>query len=302
MDFIAIIKAGVMLGIMGIIFGVLLAFASKKFAVEVDPRIPQVRDALPGANCGACGYPGCDGFATAVVEGRAPVNGCPVGGQNTLTMVSKIMGAGEVSAKKMVARVICSGDNEKCKNKFEYHGLKNCLAASALSDGPKACGYGCMGLGSCVDVCMFDAIHINEFGVAVVDKEKCTACNKCIEICPKKVISLIPYSQLTVVNCNNKEIGGQVKKNCSVACIACRLCEKNCPKDAIHVVDNIAVIDAEKCINCGICVMKCPTKAIHTSKKLPKPKPKPKPTEKSPEKSVVESTEKQSINELENAH
>lgn len=253
------IAAGV-LGIMGVVFGILLAYASKKFAVEVDPRIPEVREVLPGANCGACGFPGCDGFASAVVAGNAKVNGCPVGGAPVGALVAKIMGLAAENSVKKVAKVLC---NAKCFEKSQYAGYSSCTAASMLSGGsPKSCSYGCIGLGTCVQVCQFDALHINENGVAEVDKEKCTSCNKCVEACPKGIIKLVPYEQITIVNCSNTEIGGHVKKNCDNACIACRMCERNCPSDAIHVINNVAVVDFEKCTNCGICVAKCPTKAI----------------------------------------
>ncbi|MDN5352539.1 MAG: H+/Na+-translocating ferredoxin:NAD+ oxidoreductase subunit [Clostridiales bacterium] len=257
-----VILASVSLGVMGLIFGIILAFASKKFAVEVDPRVSEVREVVPGANCGACGYPGCDGFSNAVVKGIAPVNGCPVGGAAVAAKVAKIMGLEAESSVKRVAKVKCDGHAENCSNRYDYQGIDSCLAANMLNGGPKSCSFGCMGLGSCVAVCPFDAIHINDKGLAEVDPEKCTACGKCIETCPKDVISLVPYEQLTIVTCNNKDKGPQVKKNCKVACIACGMCERNCPHDAIHVVNNLAEIDYSKCVNCMICVEKCPTGAI----------------------------------------
>lgn len=262
MDFNTIMIAAGILGIMGLLFGVGLAFASKKFAVEIDPRVVAVREAVPGANCGACGYPGCDGFAQAVVKGVAPVNGCPVGGADTALAVAQIMGLDAGESVKKVARVKCDGHDENCGNRYDYDGIDSCLAANMLNGGPKKCLYGCMGLGSCVQICPFDAIHINDKGLAEVDPEKCTACNKCIVICPKNVISLVPYEQLTIVSCNNYDKGPMVKKNCNVACIACGICERNCPHDAIHVINNLAEIDYDKCTNCMICVEKCPTKAI----------------------------------------
>jgi len=262
MDYNTIILAGASLGVMGLVFGALLAFASKKFAVEIDPRVVAVREAVPGANCGACGYPGCDAFSNAVVSGAAPVNGCPVGGAPVAQAVAQIMGLDAGETVKQIARVKCEGHDENCGNRFDYDGFDSCVAANMLNGGPKKCLYGCMGLGSCVQVCPFDAIHINDKGLALVDPEKCTACMKCIEICPKFVISLVPYEQLTVVQCNNKDKGPMVKKNCNVACIACGICEKNCPYDAIHVINNLAEIDYDKCTNCMICVEKCPTKAI----------------------------------------
>lgn len=262
MDFNSIILSGASLGAMGLVFGAGLAFASQKFAVEVDPRSLAIRDVLPGANCGGCGFPGCDGFANAIIRGDAPINGCPVGGADCTAGIATIMGLDAGEEAKMVARVLCEGNNEKCGEKFVYDGIKDCKAANMLAGGSKSCSFGCMGLGTCERVCPFDAIHVDDKGIAVVDKEKCTACGICIEACPKDVIAYVPYDQLTVVDCNNKERGGHVKKNCSVACIACGICEKNCPFDAIHVENMLASIDYDKCTNCMICVEKCPTKAI----------------------------------------
>lgn len=262
MEFDVIIKAALTLSGMGIVFGAGLAYASQKFAVEIDERVMAVREAVPGANCGACGYPGCDGFANAVVAGKAPVNGCPVGGAETVTKIAEIMGLAANASVKRVARVKCEGHSDHCKNRFDYDGFDSCVAANMLNGGPKQCLSGCMGFGTCVQVCPFDAIFINDKGIAEVDKEKCTACNKCVEACPKMIIDLVPYEQLTIVACSNRERGPQVKKNCSVACIACGICQKNCPHDAIHVVNNLAEIDYDKCTNCMICVEKCPTKAI----------------------------------------
>ncbi len=212
------------------------------------------------------------------------------------------MGIDAGSSVKQVAKVLCNGTSENCQNTFNYDGITDCRAAMVTLNGPKSCSFGCMGLGTCERVCPFDAIHVNkETGVAEVDPEKCTACGKCIEACPKDVITYVPYSQLTVVNCNNKERGGHVKKNCGVACIACGMCQRACPFDAIHVTNNVAIIDYTKCTNCMICVEKCPTKAIQGNlelradveipeDKLPKkpaPKPAPKPTPKPAEKPEV---------------
>lgn len=262
MDLNNILLATVSLGGMGLLFGAGLAFASQKFAVEVDPRAVEVRDALPGANCGACGYPGCDGFANAVVAGVAPVNGCPVGGKETAEAVGIIMGVTAEVGDKKVARILCKG-GENCLNRFEYDGIMDCKAENIINGGgAKACTYGCLGDGTCVEACPFDAMFMNEDGVAEVDIDKCTACGVCIEVCPKNIIELVPYKQQVVVDCMNTERGGHVKKNCSNACIACTLCVKVCPHDAIHVENNIAKIDYDKCTNCGLCVAKCPTKAI----------------------------------------
>lgn len=257
-----IITSGATLGVMGLAFGAALAFASQKFAVEVDPKTLLIREALPGANCGGCGFPGCDQFANAVASGNAPVNGCPVGGADCASALAEIMGVNAEVGVKKVAHVICKGGDDKCRTTFKYEGITDCRAAAMVAGGGKSCTFGCLGYGTCERVCPFDAIHVTNDGLAIVDPEKCTACGKCIEACPKTVITYVPYGQQVIVNCNNKEKGPQVKKNCDVSCIACGICEKNCPFDAIHVVNNLASIDYDKCTSCMICVEKCPTKCI----------------------------------------
>lgn len=247
---------------LGLLFGAGLAFASQKFAVDVDPRVTQVNDALPAANCGGCGYPGCMAFANAVVLGQAPVNGCPVGGSECADAVAAIMGVDPGASEPQVAKVMCTGELGVCKEEFTYHGIDSCLAADMISGGSKACQFGCIGFGSCADICPFDAIVIKDNHLAHIDPDKCVACGKCIDICPKHVISMVPKDQLVTVVCSNLEKGGFVKKNCSEACIACGICERACPFDAIEVKDNLARIDYNKCTNCMICAEKCPTKAI----------------------------------------
>jgi electron transport complex protein RnfB len=257
------------LGGLGLAFGSLLAYASKKFAVEVDERVPKVTEALPGANCGGCGYAGCGAFAVAVVEGRAPVDGCPVGGAACASAVAEIMGVTVEQSERKVARVLCHGTKDKAREKYEYYGIEDCVAASKLGGGGKSCAYGCTGLGTCVKVCQFDAIKI-ENGVAVVDAEKCTACGKCVSACPKNIIELVPESQATWVMCKSKDKGKDVKEHCDVGCIGCKICEKTCKFDAVHVIDNIAIIDYDKCVNCSQCVMKCPKKIIHGKPEIKK--------------------------------
>ncbi|MDO5713738.1 MAG: RnfABCDGE type electron transport complex subunit B [Tissierellia bacterium] len=256
-----LLKAAIVLGVLGVVFGVALSIASRVFAVEMDPKVVKVLDALPGANCGACGFPGCEGLANAIAAGEAPVNACAIGGQEVADSVASIMGVNAGNIDRQVAVVHCQGTCDKAKDKYDFNGLIDCRLISDYVGGSKRCGSGCLGGGTCVAVCEFDAIHIID-GVAHVDKEKCVACMKCINICPKKIISLTPYKQKTEVKCSTHDIGKVVRQNCSIGCIACGLCEKNCPKDAIHVIDNLAEIDYDKCINCGICASKCPTGAI----------------------------------------
>ncbi|WHH61039.1 RnfABCDGE type electron transport complex subunit B [Petroclostridium sp. X23] len=257
------------LGGMGLAFGSLLAYASQKFAVEVDERVPLVIEALPGANCGGCGYAGCGAFAAAVVEGKAPVNGCPVGGASCAANVAEIMGVTAGEEERKIARVLCQGTKDNAREKYEYYGVDDCVAASKLGGGSKGCAYGCTGLGTCVKVCPFDAIKIQN-GIAVIDEKKCTACGKCVSACPKNIIELVPESAATWVVCKSRDRGPEVKTHCDVGCIACKICEKACRFDAIKVENNIAVIDYSKCVNCSQCVVKCPKKIIHGNRDMKK--------------------------------
>ena len=260
MDMTNIVSAVLVLFIMGVVFALLLGIAAKVFAVEVDERIPQVRDCLPGANCGGCGFPGCDGLAAAIVEGKAPVNGCPVGGAAAEAKIAEVMGVEADGAEPMVAHVHCNGGCNAI-DKTKYDGLQDCSAAMRVAGGPKECAYGCMGLGSCVKECAFDALHIVD-GKALVDPEKCVACGKCVAACPKKLIDLVPKSKKVHVNCKNQDKGAQAMKVCSNSCIGCMKCEKTCKFDAIHVINNVAVIDYDKCKNCKMCSKACPKNAI----------------------------------------
>ena len=263
-----IIFSIILLAVLGILIGLLLGVAGKAFAVEVDERVTKVRECLPGNNCGGCGFPGCDGLADAIVAGNAPVNGCPVGGAPVAAEIGKIMGVDAGASVKKVAFVKCSGTCDKAKNKYEYVGISDCRAAAAIpGGGAKACASGCTGLGSCVDVCQFDAIHIGDGGIAVVDRESCVACGKCVETCPKHLIELIPYSSeqfktFYMVKCASTDKGPAVMKVCEAGCIGCGICEKSCNFDAVHVENNIAHIDPEKCRGCGLCSMKCPKHVI----------------------------------------
>ena len=259
---IGIISAVLVVGLTGLFIGLFLEIAGIKFRVEVDEKEQAVLEALPGNNCGGCGYAGCSGLAAAIAKGEAAVNSCPVGGENVAKVIGEIMGVEAETGVKKVAFVHCQGDCDKTHLDYEYFGAKDCRMMSFVPNGgAKSCNYGCLGYGSCVKVCPFNAIHI-ENGIAVVDKEACKACGKCIEVCPKNLISLIPYEAKHSVVCSSQDKGPVTIKSCDVGCIACGLCVKVCEAGAIQVENFHAVIDHEKCTGCGECVKKCPKKAI----------------------------------------
>ncbi|WP_288221801.1 RnfABCDGE type electron transport complex subunit B [uncultured Clostridium sp.] len=257
-----IIIATSVLGGTALIIGILLGIAGEKLQVEVDEKELQVRELLPGNNCGGCGYPGCDGLASAIAEGKAEVNSCPVGGLNVANKISEVMGVTLEEKEKQVAFVRCGGTCDKTKKKYNYYGIEDCRkAVIAPGGGDKACSYGCLGYGSCVKECLFDAIHIVD-GIAVVDKEKCVACGKCVNTCPNSLIELIPYSADYRVQCMSNDKGKDVKTVCDAGCIGCTLCTRVCESKAITVENNLAKIDYSKCTNCGKCAEKCPVKII----------------------------------------
>lgn len=260
--------ATIILGGMGGFFGLSLAYASKKFHVERNPKELAVLDILPGANCGACGYPGCSGYAKAVSNGE-DITKCSVGGDKVKDKISIIMGVEAKKTDRIVAKVRCKGGCFALDD-FNYQGVKSCAFETLVSNGSKKCKFGCLGGGDCVRACPFNAIVINEYNVANVLKDKCVACGKCIEACPKNLITLVKAKQKTIVECMNKERGGFVKKNCENACIACKMCERTCKFDSIKVIDNLAIIDYEKCVDCTACARKCPTGAISLIEKVKK--------------------------------
>ena len=262
MNVTAIIFAAVVVGGVGILIGFFLGVSGEKFKVEVDEREVAVTEALPGNNCGGCGYAGCSGLAAAIVKGEAPVNQCPVGGAPVAAKIGEIMGVKAEEGERKAAFVKCAGTCEKASLDYDYTGIQDCTMASMMQNGgAKGCNSGCLGFGSCVAACPFDAIHVVD-GIAVVDKEACKACGKCIAACPKHLIELIPYEQKTFVRCNSNAKGKVQLTICQTGCIGCRLCEKNCEAGAITVTNFLAHIDADKCTECGVCVEKCPRKII----------------------------------------
>ncbi|MDD5246506.1 MAG: RnfABCDGE type electron transport complex subunit B [Candidatus Omnitrophica bacterium] len=252
---------------LGLIFGIGLAFASKKFCVVTDPRLEKVYNKLPGANCGACGSPGCMGFAEGLIHGSCSVNGCTVVKDNVRQEIAGILGVKAEKTVKTAAVLHCHGGKSRAKDKYVYQGVRDCIAANLLQQGPKACVYGCIGYGTCARICPFGAIKMGEDNLPVVDENKCTACGKCVAICPKQLFSLVEVTKSYAVRCRSLDLGKKVSDVCSVGCIACRRCEKACPVKAIKIIDNLSVIDYNICENHGECFKVCPTSSIARKEK-----------------------------------
>ncbi len=262
MNIVGIIIATAIIGITGLAIGLLLGIAGVKFKVEVDEKEERVRELLPGNNCGGCGFAGCDALAKAIASGEAPANACPVASESVNTEIASVMGVDEQERVKEVAYVKCAGTCDKTEVKYNYFGITDCnKLAMVPGRGGKKCTYGCMGFGSCVNACQFDAIHIID-GIAKVDKEKCVACKKCIAQCPNHLIELVPYDSKYRVTCSSKDKGKDVKAACKTGCIGCGICAKVCESDAVTVENNLAYIDQSKCISCGKCAEKCPAHVI----------------------------------------
>ncbi|MFH1360852.1 MAG: Fe-S cluster domain-containing protein [Candidatus Omnitrophota bacterium] len=265
----------------GLLAGVILYFVAKKFHVQDDPRVSEVEKALPGVNCGTCGYPGCHAFAEAVAKADDLTKMyCPAGGNECMAVVVKILGKEMMTKEPMVAVVRCYGTPEHSQRKNRYDGSALCVIAHNYYMGETDCPYGCLGLGDCVVVCPFDAIYMDETTqLPIVDQDKCTACGACVKACPRDIIELRkkgPKARRIYVCCINKDKGGVARKACSVACIGCGKCVKECPFNAITLENNLAYIDDNKCKLCRKCVVVCPTHAIHEINFPPR---KPKETE-----------------------
>ncbi|NLD87546.1 MAG: Fe-S cluster domain-containing protein [Clostridiales bacterium] len=261
-----ILAATIALGSIGLVLGILLAVASKVLAIETDERLEKISEILPGANCGACGFAGCNAFASAVINGDVSPSGCPVGGEQLINQISEILGVAVDTRKKVVAHVNCSG-GDAILRRFQYVGVESCYAAARVGGGPTECTFACLGFGDCIKACGFGAIRI-ERGHAVVDREKCTGCGLCAGACPRKIIEIIPEESVYSVSCSSRDRGNITRTVCDYGCIGCLLCVKKCAHEAIIVKDNLARIDYSLCVGCGDCVSVCPRGIIRVAKEV----------------------------------
>lgn len=256
-------SALLLLGIVALVAGIVLTLAAKFMAVPVDETAVKIRECLPGANCGACGYAGCDDYAGALAADpdNVRINACIPGGGDVASAIGVILGKDAGSAEPLVARVHCRGIDGKAKEAMEYHGLKTCKASKEFFGGHGVCKYGCIGYGDCVQACAFGAIDVID-GVAVVNRSKCVGCGACAAVCPNQVIDVAPASARVFVGCSSQDKGAVTRKACDTGCIGCMKCVKTCKFEAVQVVDNHAVIDPAKCKNCGMCAKECPMNII----------------------------------------
>ena len=259
--------AVVIIALIGIVIGIGLSVASAFFAVPKNELEEKVRECLPGANCGACGYSGCDGYAAAIAKGDEDnISLCAPGGNKTAGEIAEVTGKTAQEVVPMAAVVMCNGTCDNSPKKLEYQGINSCKAASMMFGGQKSCIYGCLGYGDCVDVCESNAISICD-GVARVDVSACVGCTLCAKTCPKGLIDVLPLDKAqAVVMCKNRDKGAFAIKNCSVSCIGCGKCQKSCEEGAVIVEGFCAHVDPHKCIGCGKCVDSCPRKCIKLAK------------------------------------
>lgn len=258
---IDVLTAFAVVTLIGLVAALLLALASHFLSVKEDETVKRVRECLPGANCGACGYAGCDEYAKAVASGDAKTNLCIPGADAVAADVAKVLGVEALDVVEMMAFVNCNGTCEATSKAADYEGVQTCKGASMLYAGPNSCTYGCLGCGDCASVCPSNAICIED-SIARVNKNLCVGCGLCAKECPKNIISIIPLVAKVTVMCSSKDKGAVSRKKCKNSCIGCKKCELNCPQKAITVTDNIARIDYTKCNGCGLCAQNCVTKCI----------------------------------------
>lgn len=262
-----LLKATLLIAVIGFICGIILTLASKFLKVHEDEKSKRIRDCLPGINCGACGFAGCDGYADALIKNDATkTNLCIPGAVSVTKNISEILGVEPEDIGEQIAFIQCGGNEKATEKRFNYVGISTCSAASLYYGGDGKCTYGCIGFGDCSAVCPTGSIYLQE-GIAHVDINTCIGCKLCVKTCPKNIIGIRPKNKNIFVACSNKDIGKIAKGKCKNACIACGKCSRSCPTEAITVNDNLATIDYGKCIECGNCAEVCPTGCIIHFKK-----------------------------------
>lgn len=259
--FQGMIAPALLVGGFGLLFGLCLTYAARKFAVEEDPKIDEIAGLLPGADCGSCGFPGCRGYADALVKDPQKLGACNAVSADNLARIAALLGTDTVAKEAVSVRLTCQGDCVNAKAKYAYEGMASCRNAARLGGGAKACFYGCLGLGDCVSICPNHAISLNN-GIAVVNQELCSGCGTCVSACPKELYTLIPKTAAVFLSCKTQEKGATAKKQCMTACLGCGLCAKVCESGAITMENNLPVLDYAKCTGCLACAEKCPTGAL----------------------------------------
>lgn len=255
-----LIPTGIMLGI-ALILGILIVIISRVFAVEKNETKEKIVEALPGANCGGCGFAGCEGYADYLSKGGTNTALCAVGGADCAREIASILGVAAAIPEKKIAVLRCQGTCEQTGKRYVYLGTSSCHAAAGLLGGPNQCTFGCLGFGDCINVCAFGALKLKD-GIVSVDRALCHGCGQCVKVCPKHLLELMPVSATVAVRCQNEWPGARTRKNCTIGCIGCQKCVRSCPQQAISMRESLAVIDQSKCIHCDACVNGCPTHAI----------------------------------------